>query len=196
VSDAGRPAVFLDRDGVINALVPHPPSAVPESPYRPVDVEILAGAPEALLLLRDGGFELVVASNQPASAKRIATAADLDAVHARIVDLLGPAAAAVGEWRYCHHHPDAADPALRECDCRKPKPGLLTAAAAELGLALDRSWMVGDGDRDVEAGRAAGCSTALIEHPDSAHMRTGAAHPDLTAPDLLAAADAIRARSR
>lgn len=187
----GRAAVFLDRDGVINALVPDPATGVPESPYRADDVRLMPGAPEALIDMHGAGLALVVASNQPAAAKGTATEADLDAVHERVVSLLGDAAGAVEEWRYCRHHPEALDPALRECDCRKPKPGMLLDTASALGLDLRRSWTIGDADRDIEAGKAAGTRTVLVENPDSPHRRAGAAGEDLRAADLPAAAAAI-----
>jgi D-glycero-D-manno-heptose 1,7-bisphosphate phosphatase len=187
----GEAAVFLDRDGVINELVPDPVTGVPESPYRADDVRLMPGAAIALEELHDAGLTLVVTSNQPAAAKGIASAADLDAVHERVVELLGDAAGAVEDWRYCRHHPDAGDPAQRDCDCRKPKPGMIIDAARELGLDLERSWTVGDADRDIEAGRAAGTRTVLVENPDSPHRRAGAAGEDLRAADLPSAARAI-----
>lgn len=196
ISASGRAAVFLDRDGVINALVPDPGTGVPESPYRPEDVSILDGVPEALRRLSAAGFTLVVASNQPAAAKGITTEENLDIVHRRVVELLRQAASTIAEWRYCRHHPDAADPRLRECECRKPKPGLLLDAAASLGLDLERSWAIGDADRDVEAGAEAGTRTVLIEHPPSAHRRSGRLVVDLRANSLPFATDALLARSR
>jgi D-glycero-D-manno-heptose 1,7-bisphosphate phosphatase len=85
----------------------------------------------------------------------------------------------------CLHHPDGVVAELSgPCECRKPAPGMLLDAARELGLDLDRSWMVGDTDADIEAGRAAGCRTALIVHPGSAHKRSEAAPADLEGPDL------------
>jgi D-glycero-D-manno-heptose 1,7-bisphosphate phosphatase len=139
---------------------------------------------------------VIVASNQPAAAKGIATVDALDAVHDRVVELLGDAASVVDEWRYCRHHPDALDPALRGCECRKPRPGMLLDAAGAHGLDLARSWMVGDADRDVEAGRTAGCRTALVENPESAHRRTGAAGEDVRVADLAAAVSEILDRGR
>jgi len=186
-----RAAVFLDRDGVINELVPDPRTGVPESPYDPADVRLTAGAAEALEVLRDTEFAVVVASNQPAAAKGTASAAALDAVHARVVELLGSAADVVDEWRYCRHHPDALDPALRDCECRKPRPGMLLDAAAALDLDLTASWMVGDADRDIAAGHAVGCKTVLVENPESVHRREGNAGEDLRAPDLPSAIRAI-----
>lgn len=196
VSPGDGRAVFLDRDGVINALVPDPRSGTRESPYRPEDVRILPGVAGALDELSAAGLILVVASNQPAAAKGIASEAELDAVHERVVALLGSHAAAISEWRYCRHHPDASEPRLRECDCRKPKPGMLLDAARALDIDLARSWAVGDADRDIEAGIAAGCRTVLIEHPNSAQRRSGSIEPDLRADDLTSAAGAVLREAR
>lgn len=182
-----RRAVFLDRDGVINEPVLHPVSGLPESPHRPEDVALTPGCVEALGLLRRTGATLVVVSNQPSAAKGTATDADLDAVHREIAGRLEEAGVAPDEWRYCRHHPDAVDPARAACDCRKPRPGMLLAAARDLELDLPASWMVGDGDADIGAGRAAGCRTILVEHPGSAHRR-GAETPDVSVPTILDAA--------
>ena len=92
----------------------------------------------------------------------------------------------------CYHHPAGTVPELtRRCDCRKPAPGMLIAAAEELPIDLSASWMVGDSDDDVAAGTAAGCRTVLIENPASAHRRVVGAAPDGRAPDLTAAAHLI-----
>jgi D-glycero-D-manno-heptose 1,7-bisphosphate phosphatase len=151
----------------------------------------MPGVSDSLQQLNAAGYTLVVASNQPAAAKGIASEADLDAVHSRVLELLGSSAGAVSEWRYCRHHPDAIVPSLRGCECRKPKPGMLLDAAESLGLDLSASWMVGDADRDIEAGVAAGCRTVLIENPDSAHRRSGSITPDLQVADLSAATIAL-----
>lgn len=166
-----RPAVFLDRDGIVNRLVHDPATGSPESPYEPGHVELEAGAIEGIERLADAGYALVVVSNQPAAAKGTASIDDLDAVHHRVVELLGSAASRIESWRYCRHHPEAGDIRLRECKCRKPAPGLLLDAATDLGLDLERSWMIGDAERDIEAGRGAGCRTVLVENPDSARRR-------------------------
>ncbi len=180
-------AVFLDRDGVLNEPAPHPVSGLLESPHRVEDVVLTPGCVEALGLLRDSGATLVVVSNQPSAVKGTASEADLDAVHRAISARLTAAGVAPDDWRYCRHHPDAVDPSLADCDCRKPKPGMLLAAARDLDIDLSASWMVGDGGADVGAGRAAGCRTILVEHPGSAHRR-GAEAPDVTVPTILDAA--------
>ncbi|HUB76288.1 MAG TPA: HAD family hydrolase [Solirubrobacteraceae bacterium] len=194
---SGRPAVFVDRDGVVNALVPDPVSGAPESPLTAGDVRLLDGAADALRLLRDAGYALVGASNQPAAAKGKTTRESLEAVQARVIELLAERGAEFDDFRICWHHESAADPALRgPCPCRKPAPGMLLDAAAHLGLELARSWMVGDTDADVLAGTAAGVRTVLIEHPPSAFKRTAGAEPTARAADLGAAARLIAGRDR
>jgi histidinol-phosphate phosphatase family protein len=187
-----RPAVFFDRDGVVNELEPDPTTGRPESPLDPAAVRLVPGAAEALRRLREAGYLLVGVSNQPAAAKRTVTRATLDAVQRRVLDLLAAEDVVPDDFRTCFHHPEGTDPELaRTCDCRKPAPGLLLAAAAELGIDLRSSWMVGDTDADIAAGVAAGCRTILVEHAGSAHKRLGAAAPDAAVPDVLAAATLV-----
>ena len=148
---SARPAVFLDRDGVLNAAVvragrPYPPASVDA-------VEILPGVANALAELRRAGFALVVVTNQPDVARGNQTRAGIDAIHAHLQAVL-PLDAIYG----CFH--DDAD----HCACRKPAPGLLLDAARDLGLDLARSYMVGDRWRDTEAGAAAGCRTVFIDY--------------------------------
>jgi D-glycero-D-manno-heptose 1,7-bisphosphate phosphatase len=190
-----RRAVFVDRDGVINELVPDPDSGAPESPLRVADVALVPGAAVALLGLRVDGWTIVGVSNQPAAAKGRITLARLHAIQARVLELLDREGVVLDDFRLCLHHPDGVVPALSgPCDCRKPAPGMLRDAARELGLDLAASWMIGDAESDVAAGRAAGCHTALIEHPASAHRRTaggGAATADVVVADLAGAARAV-----
>ena len=191
-----RRAVFLDRDGVINDLAPDPRTGLPESPYDPAAVRILPDVGPALAELRAVGFLPMVVSNQPGAAKGYVDESALDAVHQRVVALLGPYAGEIVAWRYCRHHPEAIDPQLRDCDCRKPKPGMLLELATEHDVALADSWMIGDSDRDIEAGIAAGCRTVLIRHPGSGHRRGGAVSADLQARDLHDAAAAVLRNAR
>jgi histidinol-phosphate phosphatase family protein len=190
------PAVFLDRDGVLNEPVLDPVDGRPESPLRAADVTLAPGAVEGVRALAALGVPLVVVSNQPAAAKGKATAADLRAVHERVVALLAAGGVAIADWRYCFDHPEATDPARRDCACRKPRPGMLQDAARDHGLDLARSWIVGDTDADVGAGRAVGATTILVEHPGTAHRRSAAVAgaADAVVPDLAAAADLIAAR--
>lgn len=185
-------AVFVDRDGVLNELVPHPVSGQPESPLDPQQVVLIPGAAAALRRLHNAGYLVVGVSNQPAAAKGTVDVKRLESVQARALDLLARDGDVPDAFRLCLHHPDGVVPELtRVCDCRKPAPGMLLDAAEELGIDLGASWMIGDTDADVLAGAAAGCHTILIENPDSEHKRSGNARPDATAPDLAAAADFV-----
>jgi D-glycero-D-manno-heptose 1,7-bisphosphate phosphatase len=186
---AARPGVFLDRDGVLNEPVMDSDSGHAESPLRVADVHLIPGAAAAVCALRAAGYALVCVTNQPAAAKAKTTVGELEAIQLRVGELLAAEGARLDSWRMCLHHPDGVVSELSgHCDCRKPAPGMLLDAAAELGLELSRSWMFGDTDADVLAGRAAGCKTALIEHPASAHKRASGANHDLLARDL---ADAV-----
>lgn len=188
-----RPAIFLDRDGVIvDPVVRSDTDGRAETPLDPDAIRLSAGAAGGIRALRRVAWLLVVVSNQPAAAKGETDRAGLRAVHERIVTLLARCGARIDEWRYCLHHPDAVDPLLRgPCDCRKPAPGLLLDAAVDLGIDLEGSWMVGDTSADAGAARAAGVRFALIEHPGSAHRRNGKEHPDLRVADLSAFADRL-----
>jgi D-glycero-D-manno-heptose 1,7-bisphosphate phosphatase len=187
-------AVFVDRDGVINGLVPDETTGLPESPLDPQAVALLPGAATALRLLRSHGFALVGVSNQPAAAKRTVDRQTLDDVQRRVVALLANEGATFDAFKICFHHPDGSDPNLgRACNCRKPAPGMLLEAAAELDIDLAQSWMVGDTDGDVEAGSTAGCQTVLVETPGSEHKR-GRSVPTHRAASLLEAAELIAGR--
>jgi len=144
-----RPAVFLDRDGTLIEDVGYP--------RDPEAVRLLDGAPEALAALRRAGFALVVVSNQSGIGRGLVSREEADAVHARFVRELRARGVELDDVRYCPHAPEEA------CACRKPAAGLLLDSARELGLDLERSFMVGDKPADVEAGRTAGCRTVLFD---------------------------------
>jgi D-glycero-D-manno-heptose 1,7-bisphosphate phosphatase len=181
-------AAFVDRDGVINELVPDPRTGVPESPLRVADVVLVSGAAEALRELATAGWRLVGVSNQPAAAKGYISLEQLASVQARVAELLAAEGVHFDDFQLCLHHPDGVVPELAGgCECRKPAPGMLLAAAAELDINLAASWMLGDTDTDVQAGRAAGCRTVLIENRGSAHKRSGTVDPDAVARNLAAA---------
>ena len=185
MTQPGRAAAFLDRDGVLNEAVADPFSGAPESPLRVEDVCLLEGAAAAAHRLAEAGYALICVSNQPAAAKGKATVAELHAVHERVTELLAREGVLLDASRLCLHHPEAVIPQLSGlCDCRKPAPGMLLDAADALAIDLGASWMLGDVDADVQAGQAAGCRTVLIEYAGSAHKRSGLASPDLYAPDL------------
>lgn len=145
-------AVFLDRDGVLNAIVER--DGKPASPRTPDELEIVADALATLTALKAQGFALFVVTNQPDVSRGLMTGASLDAIHAKLT-----AALPVDEILACRH--DNAD----NCHCRKPKPGLILDLAQRHGVDLSQSWMVGDQDRDIACGKAAGCRTILLERP-------------------------------
>jgi D-glycero-D-manno-heptose 1,7-bisphosphate phosphatase len=185
----GRPAAFLDRDGTLNQAVPDPDSGMPESPLSVDDVRLLPGAAAAAGKLADAGYALVCVSNQPAAAKGKVAVGQLLAVHERALTLLAEQGIQVEISLLCLHHPDGVLGELsRPCACRKPAPGMLLDAAAELELDLGSSWMLGDTDTDIAAGHAAGARTVLIEYPPSAHKRSGTSTQELLATDIADAA--------
>jgi D-glycero-D-manno-heptose 1,7-bisphosphate phosphatase len=184
---SARAAVFLDRDGVLNELVPDPVSGAPESPLTPEDVRLIPAAAAAAARLGQAGFPLVCVSNQPAAAKGRVTVARLLAVHERVLTLLALRGGTLLDSRLCPHHEQGVVPELSgPCACRKPAPGMLLDAAAAHGLDLDASWMVGDTDADILAGRAAGCRTLLVAYPGSVHKRLREVDPDARAASLAA----------
>jgi D-glycero-D-manno-heptose 1,7-bisphosphate phosphatase len=189
---SGAAAVFLDRDGTLNKLVPDAGTRNAESPLVVEDVELIPGAADAARRLIDAGWVLVGATNQPAAAKGTASLDQLVAIQARVAQLLAAAGVDFIDFRMCTHHPHGVVPGLSgACDCRKPKPGLILQSASANDIDLSVSWMIGDTDADVAAGHAAGCKTILLENPASAHKRTGTVSPTATLPDLQAAASWI-----
>ena len=188
-------AVFLDRDGVINAAVWNPLEGKLDTPYRLEDFRLLPGVAQAMRAVSEMGFLAVVVSNQPGVAKGKCGPELLDAISCRMLASLTEEGVRLSGIYYCLHHPEALVPALRvHCDCRKPKPGLLLRAARELDIDLTRSYMVGDQPTDIEAGLAAGCSTVLLDGYRSlgASAQSPRVHPDWIAKDLPAAVEAIR----
>jgi D-glycero-D-manno-heptose 1,7-bisphosphate phosphatase len=150
-------AVFLDRDGVLIEDV--------HLLTRPEQVVIPPDVPGALRALGEAGFKLVVVSNQPVVARGLASEPDVRAVNAHMESLLQRAGAPPLDGIYfCPHHPNATLTAYRvDCDCRKPRPGLLRRAAVELGIDLGASFAVGDRITDIMAGAKAGCRTVLVQ---------------------------------
>jgi D-glycero-D-manno-heptose 1,7-bisphosphate phosphatase len=180
-----RAAVFLDRDGVLNELVADPISGAGESPLEVEEVRLVPGAADAVARLASEGYAPVCVSNQPAAAKGKVTVERLLAVHDRVTEMLAREGAVLAASRLCLHHTQGIVAELTwSCSCRKPAPGMLLDVAAELGVDLASSWMVGDTDADILAGRAAGCGTLLVAHPGSVHKRSRVVTPDLMADSL------------
>jgi D-glycero-D-manno-heptose 1,7-bisphosphate phosphatase len=182
---ASRAAIFIDRDGVLNELVVDAVSGLPESPLDVADVRLLPGAAQVVAQLGRAGILPVCVSNQPAAAKGRISVARLLAIHDRVLELLSQEEAHLAASYLCLHHPRGTVAELSgECACRKPAAGMLIDGAGELGVDLSNSWMVGDTDADIVAGRTAGCRTALVCNPDSVHKRLRELMPDAVGGNL------------
>lgn len=150
-----RPAIFLDRDGVLIEEV-HYLSKVEQ-------VRILPGVVDGLRLLERAGFLLVVVTNQAGVARGYFPEEQVGIIHLHLEDEFARRGVAISCWKYCPHHPGEGEGDYKvDCSCRKPKPGMLLEAAEELGVDLARSFMVGDKRSDLEAGASAGCRTVLV----------------------------------
>lgn len=153
-------AVFLDRDGTINKYVGFLRKAE--------EFELLDGAAEAIRRINRSGYLAIVVTNQPVIARGEVTWEGLDEIHRKMETLLGQEGAYLDDIFVCPHHPDRGFPGERleykmDCNCRKPKPGMLRKAAEKYNIDLAESWMLGDSQRDVDAGKAAGCQTVLLQ---------------------------------
>ncbi len=188
-NNAKRPAVFMDRDGTISeeiGYVNHP------ARYR-----VFPYASEAVRLLNQTNYLAVLVTNQAGVARGYFTEDVIKAVHARLEKELAGGNAHLDAIFYCAHHPSVGEAPYRlDCDCRKPKPGLITRAAAEFEIDLSRSWMIGDRYSDVELARNAGVRAAFVlsgyglgewEYQRSVWKT----EPDLVANDLLEAVQLI-----
>ena len=147
---AKRHAVFLDRDGVLSRV--RPVGGIPRPPESVAELELEPGASEACRRLHEAGLLLIVVSNQPDIARGTQTMAAVEALNRELRARLP-----LDDVRICPH--DDAD----RCVCRKPKAGMLIGAAADWGIELRRSFMVGDRWRDIEAGRRARCATVFVD---------------------------------
>ncbi len=165
-----RPAVFLDRDGVLIEDV--------DLVTRREQMRILPGAPQALAHLRVAGFRLIVVTNQPVVARGMASEDDVAELHRTLDRHFRQLGAGVDAWFFCPHHPQANRPEYRsECTCRKPSPGMLLAAAAQHQVSLPDSFMVGDRLTDIAAGFAAGCRTVWVQSGKHAEPPIRTARP-------------------
>jgi D-glycero-D-manno-heptose 1,7-bisphosphate phosphatase len=181
-----RPAVFLDRDGTLNAAVVRDGS--PFSPSSLAEFRLLPGVAASCRELHEAGFVLVVATNQPDVGRGTTESSLVDAMHAQLRAWIPE----IARIEVCPAPGRGIDhPENRR---RKPEPGMILDAAGALGLDLARSWMVGDRWRDIECGRRAGLRTVFLDLGYREELRS---RPDFTAPDLPAAARIILAnRSR
>jgi D,D-heptose 1,7-bisphosphate phosphatase len=175
-------AVFLDRDGTLIANRHYGSD--------PDGIELLDGVIEGLVTLREAGYKLLLVSNQSGVARAYFDEGDVARMHDRLQRMLDRHGAALDGLEYCPHHPEGVLPSYAvECSCRKPAPGMLRQAARKHGVNLSASWMVGDIEADVEAGRRAGTRTVLVG------PETSSTPPDFQAEDFAEAVRHILERS-
>jgi D-glycero-D-manno-heptose 1,7-bisphosphate phosphatase len=180
-----RRAVFLDKDGTL----------IEDVPYNvdPARIELTRGAGKGLRRLHDAGYALLVVSNQSGVARGYFPESALTAVEQRLRDLLAAENVPLAGFYYCPHHPSGTvAPYARGCSCRKPAPGLIERACLDHRLTPHRSWLIGDILDDVQAGRAAGCQTVLLNNGhETEWIVTPRRRPDHLAADLAEAAAII-----
>lgn len=184
-----RPAVFIDRDGTLAHEVGYVNDV---SRFR-----LFPWSIEAVRLINRSGFLAVLVTNQAGVARGYFAEQAVHEVHDRLAAALADGAAHLDGVYYCPHHPDAGQPPYRQdCDCRKPRPGLLTRAAADLGIELGRSWVVGDRHGDLQVAWAVGARAAMVRTGYGRgelhhHAASWPRQPDLVAEHLLEAVSRI-----
>ncbi len=181
-----RKAIFLDRDGVVNVEKTFVLSRG--------EMELIREAPEAIRKINDSAFLAVVITNQSAVARNLINLNELNQIHQKMMDDLKAQGAYLDGIYFCPHHPDydksKGNPAfIRECDCRKPKPGMLLQAAEELNLDLENSIFIGDAERDIMAGKEAGCTTIGVR--TGKNIETFNVEPDYIFDNILRAVEFI-----
>ena len=175
ISSLNNKAVFLDRDGVINRAV-----VLDKKPFPPVsvqDLEILPDVPEALHLLKKNGFLLIVVTNQPDVGRGTQKRGIVEEIHSFLKNQLP-----LDDIYVCWHGKDG------ECDCRKPLPGLIFQAAEKYQINLQKSYLIGDRWKDIEAGKAAGCKTIFLDYHYNEILRS---QPDFKVTSILKASNWI-----
>jgi D-glycero-D-manno-heptose 1,7-bisphosphate phosphatase len=189
-------AVFLDRDGVINALIYHQDAGVIDAPFKRSQFKVLPRVPEAIRLLNDLGLRVAVVSNQPGIAKGHLKLETLKEFERLMLAQVRGAGGHIDGIYYCLHHPEAKVKKFRlRCSCRKPEIGMMVQAAADLDVTLADCYMIGDGIPDLQAAERAGCRSIFIgrwkceicQFTEAPHVR-----PALVAKSLWEAAQAIQ----
>ncbi|MDO8521817.1 MAG: HAD family hydrolase [bacterium] len=180
----GVRAVFLDRDGTINE----------DTDYvsDPKKVCLIQGVREAIRTLNEHSIPVIVITNQSGVARGLHTESDIELVNAAISKQLKKGGAHIDRFYHCPHYPEGKGKYVVDCECRKPKPGMLLRASKELKLDLSRSIMIGDKASDIEAGIAAGCRTVLVmtgqghQTQDTWHESFKASHIAQNLPEAVA----------
>lgn len=199
--DEVRPAVILDRDGTLIDFVRDEETGAIVSAFHPSQIRLLPGVVEGLRFLRDAGYMLAVATNQPGAAKGQCSAEAIAATNVAVRSAIAEALSLAEPmpWWTCSHHPTGGPGGdahlIMDCECRKPKPGLVDGLVYLFDIDLAASWMVGDTYVDVECGRAAGMRTALLMARGRCEFcpLQGKAPPDATGETLVEVAARILA---
>lgn len=186
-ANARQPAVFLDRDGTLNVEVNYL--------HRIADFALISGAAQAIKALNRAGLLVILVTNQAGIARGYYDEAAMHALHAHLSNVLAAEGAQIDAIYWCPHHPEYSG----ACPCRKPAPGMLQQAAAEHGIDLARSWLVGDTAGDIGAGHAAGCRTILVRTGYGAQFEAQLCagtepQPEAVVDDIAAAAAYILSR--
>ena len=188
-------AVFLDRDGVVNELYYQQELEIRGTPFNVNQFKLISGVPEAINSLHQSGYLVILISNQPDVAKGNMTLDAFEKIKQKMNAELAEAGAYLDGEYYCMHHPEAKVTKYRvDCDCRKPKSGMLLKATRDLNIDLHESWMVGDNLSDIQAGKDAGCRTVLISKKKCelcSLMDERKIKPDNISSDLTEAVNAI-----
>lgn len=197
--------VVLDRDATLVEVLRDEETGVLFTAFHPSHLRFLPGVVDGLRVLRDAGFALAVATNQPGPAKGQCSREAVTRTHAALQEMLLGEGIALARIEACLHHPEKTphgEASLQgPCDCRKPAPGLVETILRETGADRARSWMVGDAATDVEAGKRAGLHTALVFAPGRCELcpwttaTPGAPKPDVVAPTLVEIAREILRRT-
>jgi D-glycero-D-manno-heptose 1,7-bisphosphate phosphatase len=193
-----RPGVILDRDGTLIDVVRDEETGTLSVAFHPDHVRLLPGVIRGLTLLAAAGYGFAIATNQPGPAKGQFSVAAVERTNRALLDALSAAGIEISALEVCLHHPSGGPGGdaqwVGECECRKPKPGMLIRAIERAGFDPERTWMVGDSPADVSAARAANVRAALVfatNRCEICPLRAGpAGAPDLVAPrfDMLAQA--------
>ena len=168
-----RYTIFLDRDGVINQ----------DSPFyikSPEEFHFIEGSPQAVALLNENRFDVILITNQSAVGRKMITQNTLDAIFKKMITGVEAAGGRIKDIFFCPHTPDAG------CDCRKPKPGLIIQAKDRYGIDLSASLMVGDSAKDIECALAAGCQKTILVKTGNGQKAFNALDENGVAPDLFA----------